>query len=126
LQDNIDDLEETVEGISSNYLKNINVNGVEGTVANNIATVTIDTDDIKLGTELTVSDTTYDTTTTLGSTLSAMADAIKKANEAAENAATTAASNHTAVTSTEGSVEVTESATNGKTTYNLEVVWQGE
>ena len=52
----ISKLENQIDAVEGDYLKNVVVNDVTGTVANNVATVTIDGDDIEL--------TGYDNTVT--------------------------------------------------------------
>ena len=44
-------LNDKIDEVSANYLTNINVNGIDGTIADNKATVSIEGDDIKLSSE---------------------------------------------------------------------------
>ena len=53
----IDGVDDEINGIKSDYIKNISVNGSEGTVSANIASVTLDADDVKVGAEIKINDT---------------------------------------------------------------------
>ena len=53
----IDGVDNEINGIKSDYIKNISVNGSEGTVSANIASVTLDADDVKVGAEIKINDT---------------------------------------------------------------------
>ena len=53
----IDGVDDEINGIKSDYIKNISVNGSEGTVSANIASVTLDADDVKVGAEIKIDDT---------------------------------------------------------------------
>ena len=53
----IDGVDNEINGIKSDYIKNISVNGSEGTVSANIASVTLDADDVKVGAEIKIDDT---------------------------------------------------------------------
>ena len=53
----IDGVDDEINGIKLDYIKNISVNGSEGTVSANIASVTLDADDVKVGAEIKINDT---------------------------------------------------------------------
>lgn len=53
----IDGVDDEINGIKSDYIKNISVNGSEGTVSANIASVSLDADDVKVGAEIKINDT---------------------------------------------------------------------
>lgn len=67
MQDDIDTLSGNVETLESNAITGVTVNSVDATVSGNVASVTIDTDDIKVGTAITYSGETLIATTATGS-----------------------------------------------------------
>ena len=57
VKERINGVDNEINTIKSEYIKNINVNGVEGTVADKVATVTIDGEEVKVGADITSGET---------------------------------------------------------------------
>lgn len=98
----IDGVDNEINGIKSDYIKNISVNGSEGTVSANIASVTLDADDVKVGAEIKINDTVISDETSI--TVKGSIENI--ANEIVKNEQTTSG----ALNDLDGKVKIIENA----------------
>ena len=98
----IDGVDNEINGIKSDYIKNISVNGSEGTVSANIASVTLDADDVKVGAEIKINDTVISDETSI--TVKGSIENI--ANEIVKNEQTTSG----ALNDLDGRVKIIENA----------------
>ena len=98
----IDGVDDEINGIKSDYIKNISVNGSEGTVSANIASVTLDADDVKVGAEIKINDTVISDETSI--TVKGSIENI--ANEIVKNEQTTSG----ALNDLDGRVKIIENA----------------
>ena len=98
----IDGVDDEINGIKSDYIKNISVNGSEGTVSANIASVTLDADDVKVGAEIKINDTVISDETSI--TVKGSIENI--ANEIVKNEQTTSG----ALNDLDGKVKIIENA----------------